>query len=903
MKLKKIVAMILALTMIISMSGLQTVFAAEENETDTAITESVENEIEGENSEQKEVVQNDTTEEGMVDDVVQETESTESTSEAIDVIKEYGKLNYLYVESPTVESNQEENIIISFGDGTETLENPRLSYTYPNGEEGVFSLSRLEDDNLVFSGVFGDADTGIVTLQDLDIVMNGENVHINLVEIGIEAAFGVNVPYGASDDEAGEDISASVVDISKDEDVETAIETTTSELGSTIAKSRSSLSRATSKDVVVVLDPGHGGSDGGAAANGLVEKVVNLDIALACKAELEEYSGVKVVMTRVNDTYVSLDDRVAIARNAGADLFVSLHNNSGPAGATGAEVYYPNANHNSSVHNAGKDVAQLIQNEIVGLGFPNRGIKTLDYPDGSGADYYHVIRNCKSAGIPAVIVEHGFLTNAADASKLANPTKRQQLGVANAKAIATYFGLSKVPTVQIINGNGYEGTAQIRLTAMGAGARVAVWSEEKQENLVWYPITGSQGTIDFNISNHLNKRGKYIIHVYNNSGGVFYCATTFNVSQAEQPAASNVVFVSEMDKNEQYVTFNAKFSDEPGGIVNVQFPTWVDGKQNATLKWLDAEYKGNGLWSYRLAVSDYGYIGKYITHAYVNMQNGKQYALGGTEYSISPIEAQMAVDNYVKDNGTFDVKVTGIQSVSGIKEVRVAVWSTANQSNLKWYTAQKVSETEYKLSGVSIANHEYAIGNYNVHAYVYAKNGTEKGYGVVQKVEMPDINMSVTDVTSTEKEGTYRMSVSNPGLLGSIKSVQFAVWGEQNGQNDLRWYSATKQNDGTWQSDYNVDAHRESGTYHIHAYATLSNGQDKFIANKTVKVSENLAQVIVNNYVKDKGTFDVKVTGIQSASGVKEVRVAVWSTANQSNLKWYTAQKVSETEYKLSGVS
>lgn len=198
----------------------------------------------------------------------------------------------------------------------------------------------------------------------------------------------------------------------------------------------------------VVLDPGHGGTDSGATAFGTEEKNLNLKIAQYCKAKLEEGGDITVYLTRNDDTYVSLTDRVNIARNYGADLFVCIHNNASESSAPrGLEVYYPNENYNIYCNRSGKQVATMISNQLAGLGIPNNGIKTRDYPngecrypDGSIADYYSVIRNSKVDKTPSVIVEHAYLTNATDyGSYLNEDWKLEALGNADAAGIRQYF--------------------------------------------------------------------------------------------------------------------------------------------------------------------------------------------------------------------------------------------------------------------------------------------------------------------------------------------------------------------------------------------------------------------------------------------------------------------------------
>lgn len=220
--------------------------------------------------------------------------------------------------------------------------------------------------------------------------------------------------------------------------------------GSGGSESADSTGKSKKSDLIVVLDAGHGGRDSGAVGNGLLEKNLNLKIAKYCKAELEKYQGVKVYMTRSNDTFVELEQRVAIAVRYKADVFVSLHINSASPSAFGVEVFYPNSNYRPSLGEKGRMLASEIQKNLTKNGLHNRGIKTMNsltgskYPDGSLADYYAVIRGSKQSGIPGIIVEHAFISNESDASRFLNSdTKLKKLGVADAKGIASCYGLKK----------------------------------------------------------------------------------------------------------------------------------------------------------------------------------------------------------------------------------------------------------------------------------------------------------------------------------------------------------------------------------------------------------------------------------------------------------------------------
>ena len=233
--------------------------------------------------------------------------------------------------------------------------------------------------------------------------------------------------------------------------------------------------------LVVVIDAGHGGYDGGAEStfNGVTysEKYMNLKIAQACRDELQKYYGVTVYMTRDDDTFVKLGDRTAYAKSVGADVFVSIHNNSSESGtANGATVFYPNSNYNASIGSTGEGLAQSILNNLTQFGLKNNGVQIRNsesgdtYADGSLCDYYSVIRGSKKHGFPGLIVEHAFLSNQSDAEKYLNSdAKLTALGVADAKGIAAYYGLSV-------------GTGQL----------------ERQENGDWYMMHNGQIDTNYN---------------------------------------------------------------------------------------------------------------------------------------------------------------------------------------------------------------------------------------------------------------------------------------------------------------------------------------------------------------------------------------------------------------------
>lgn len=179
---------------------------------------------------------------------------------------------------------------------------------------------------------------------------------------------------------------------------------------------------------IVILDPGHGAQDNGAAANGLLEKEINVDMSNKVMKLIERDNLVKGYLTRIEDIKVPLNDRAEFANGLG-DLFISFHNNANPSSnANGTEVFYYNHDNDNTIGIASKTVADIMQKSIVSeLGSFDRKVKTAAFV---------VIKNTK---IPAVLLEVGFLTNREEAALLATDSYRQKSAEAIYKGILETF--------------------------------------------------------------------------------------------------------------------------------------------------------------------------------------------------------------------------------------------------------------------------------------------------------------------------------------------------------------------------------------------------------------------------------------------------------------------------------
>ena len=376
------------------------------------------------------------------------------------------RLNYIYVEQPYLESPDTQKIAVSWGDGTENITEMSAVVSGPEGEE-IWYASEETDTIYLFERAYTEQEKGIYQITELNLAIQGVTYTYSLAELGAETVFGVDEEYegieqlSLVDDEGmSTDIAAYNIDeagnVTEKESLEEAINQATAEIPAMMCDDGV---QTQNTNLVVALDPGHDSSHAGASANGVREEVLTLKIAQYCKAELENYAGVSVYMTRTSaacphpggSSAKDIEQRVADAAKAGASIYVSIHlNSSKSSSAKGAEVIYPNSSWKPQVGADGKRLAELIEDELVGIGLERRAIYSKNttigetYEDGSISDYFTVQISAKEHGIPGIIVEHAFVTNSSDVNNyLNNEAGLKKLGVADATGIAKYFGLEK----------------------------------------------------------------------------------------------------------------------------------------------------------------------------------------------------------------------------------------------------------------------------------------------------------------------------------------------------------------------------------------------------------------------------------------------------------------------------
>ena len=581
------------------------------------------------------------------------------------------RMEFLYIESKELAAPGTQNIVVSWKEAIDDIQNMVLVYENEQGKTFTLKESKRNDESIVFTKDFTAAEAGTYKIKGVQYFVGNEEKYFAFDDVEIAASFKVVKGQTIEDDAIAKVEVESNGAVDKKEvnaEIKDAV-TSTDAAPKVQTKARS----AKSSNIVVVLDPGHGGKDSGATRGSVYEKTINFKVASYCKAELEKYHGVTVYMTRTGDTNPSLEARARFAASKNADILVSIHQNSGSSSSRGAEVYYPNKNYKPAIGNSGKAVANSIQKELVSLGLNNRGTKIRNtangstYADGSYADYYGIIRNAKKLGVPGIIVEHAFLSNTRDYNTFLNSdSKLKKLGVADATGIAKAFGLSTGKWINTSDGIKYQfgdGTyaCNQQIDTKGSVNERYFYFDENG-----YLVKGIYQNINNKIWYYANEK----------TGGI-------------QTTAGFVIW----NGNKYYVT--------KGGAVAVDKQVDTGGRVNQRFFYLNEKghlvkgiYKNphNKIWYYANEKTG----GIQTTAGFVTWNGNKYYVTKGGAVAVNRAIQLGDTKYYFDQNGKF-VKTENIGTkISGKSQVGVAGMVRYYQSKKKTYPAEI-----YKTKGAS----------------------------------------------------------------------------------------------------------------------------------------------------------------------------------------------------------
>ena len=340
---------------------------------------------------------------------------------------------------------------------------------------------------------------------------------------------------------------------------------------------------------------------------------------------------------------------------------------------------------------------------------------------------------------------------------------------------------------------------------------VPIWSKSDQSDLVWYAAEKNAAgdyEVNANISNHKYNIGTYIIHVYSVDSKMTFvgsAATKFKTEYGSITAA---------EKDSRYYTAAINGLVIPGGVKSVTFAVWSDKNGQDDLYWYEGKKNGSGNYTADIDLNNHRTSGRYYIHVYAKTYSGKSIFIGPTD-DMSDVDytySTMTINNVDNENGTFDVKVK-INDSRKILGVVVPIWSKSNQSDIKWYNAVKQSDGSYLVTA-DIRNHGNNSGTYNVHAYVKYSDGTMVLLNTKQQ------HITTKDalvISNADGSSSRRITFTDQG----VSKVTFAVWTVANGQDDLKWYHAKSNGNGTFYADVPASNHSESsnGEYIVHVYA------------------------------------------------------------------------------------
>ena len=350
--------------------------------------------------------------------------------------------------------------------------------------------------------------------------------------------------------------------------------------------------------------------------------------------------------------------------------------------------------------------------------------------------------------------------------------------------------------------------------------------------------------------------------------------------------------------------FDVVVTNVSGGgktVQEVRVPIWSDKNGQDDLTWYHADKQSDG--SYKVHVDTASHksdAGTYSVHLYYILDGKRTYITETTaKVPETQVTGKLTITNQTS-NG-FDVIVTNVSGGGKeVKEVRIPIWSDKDgQDDLTWYHADKQSDGSYKVH-VDTASHKSDAGTYSVHLY-YMLDG-KRTYITETTTKVPESQVTGKLTIDNQTSNGFDVVVTNVSGGGKeVKEVRVPIWSDKNGQDDLTWYHADKQSDGSYKVHVDKASHKgDAGTYSVHLYYMLD-GKRTYITETTTKVPESqvTGKLTIDNQTSNG--FDVVVTNVSGGGKeVKEVRVPIWSDKNgQDDLAWYHADKQSDGSYKV----
>ena len=429
---------------------------------------------------------------------------------------------------------------------------------------------------------------------------------------------------------------------------------------------------------------------------------------------------------------------------------------------------------------------------------------------------------------------------------------------------------------------------------------VPSWSlENGQDDLIWHKATRqADGSyrVTIKATDHKDSTGKYRADVYIVDGSNNHLYLTKKVVDVQQVKPNGTVTIE--NNNTETGTFDAVIRNvvAPNGLKEVLVPTWSNKNGQDDLIWHKAVRQSDGSYRATIKASEHkNDTGEFNVHIYYVDQNNQKTYITKTTTEVREVKPSgtVTIENNNTVTGTFDAVIRNVVAPNGLKEVLVPTWSDSNgPDDLVWHKAVLQSDGSYRAT-IKASDHKNEDGKYNVHVY-YVDQNNQRNYITETTTEVRQARLSGTILIQNNNKdtGTFDVIIKDVYSPKGVRTVQVPTWSDKDGQDDLRWYEATRQANGDYKVSVKASDHKNStGKYHVHLYYIQNDGSRIGVGTTTTDVEFRNAKTKTQAYIKDvnsnNGTYTVVVDQAPQGRQIKNIRVAAWSQAHQENLYWY----------------
>ena len=446
--------------------------------------------------------------------------------------------------------------------------------------------------------------------------------------------------------------------------------------------------------------------------------------------------------------------------------------------------------------------------------------------------------------------------------------------------------------------------------------KIPFWSHANgMKDIIWYTPTrqvdGSY-TVTAKASDHENADGQYEAQVFyvDAKGQNKFVKKAFIDYTAPKPSADLTITKSESDGTFTIIAKNLQGFDS---YKEVKIPFWSHANGMKDIIWYTPSRQADGSYTVTAKASDHENAdGKYEAQVFYVDANGQNKFVKKAfiDYTAPKPSADLTITKSEKD-GTFTITAKNLQGFDGYKEVKIPFWSHANgMKDIIWYTPTRQVDGSYTVTAKA-SDHENADGQYEAQVfYVDAKGQNKfvkKAFIDFKNQSRPTASLLIQN--NNKDTGTFDVIIKDVYSPKGVQTVQVPTWSDKDGQDDIRWYEATRQANGDYKVSVKASDHKNStGKYHVHLYYIQNDGSRVGVGTTTTEVefrnAKTKTQASIKNVNSGAGTYTVTVDQAPQGRRIKNIRVAAWSQAHQENLYWYsTAPSGMHTEVQVSAAN